>query len=75
MVNLVSTFLENPTNHHFSCKVIPHITNEIQDWIERVAIVPVDGEVDPADVCIIELGGTIGDKRQLTSCILVLTNS
>uniref|UniRef100_A0A0E0PRG4 CTP synthase n=1 Tax=Oryza rufipogon TaxID=4529 RepID=A0A0E0PRG4_ORYRU len=43
--------------HH----VIPHITNEIQDWIERVAIVPVDGEVDPADVCIIELGGTIGD--------------
>nr|AAT93938.1 putative CTP synthase [Oryza sativa Japonica Group] len=42
--------------HH----VIPHITNEIQDWIERVAIVPVDGEVDPADVCIIELGGTIG---------------
>ncbi|BAS95418.1 uncharacterized protein [Oryza sativa Japonica Group] len=42
-------------------QVIPHITNEIQDWIERVAIVPVDGEVDPADVCIIELGGTIGD--------------
>uniref|UniRef100_A0A0E0A308 CTP synthase n=1 Tax=Oryza glumipatula TaxID=40148 RepID=A0A0E0A308_9ORYZ len=24
-------------------------------------MVPVDGEVDPADVCIIELGGTIGD--------------
>ncbi|KAB8100653.1 hypothetical protein EE612_031231 [Oryza sativa] len=42
--------------HH----VIPHITNEIQDWIERIAMVPVDGEVDPADVCIIELGGTIG---------------
>uniref|UniRef100_A0A0E0PRF4 CTP synthase n=1 Tax=Oryza rufipogon TaxID=4529 RepID=A0A0E0PRF4_ORYRU len=43
--------------HH----VIPHITNEIQDWIERIAMVPVDGEVDPADVYIIELGGTIGD--------------
>ncbi|BAS95411.1 Os05g0569700 [Oryza sativa Japonica Group] len=42
--------------HH----VIPHITNEIQDWIERIAMVPVDGEVDPADVYIIELGGTIG---------------
>ncbi|KAF2932187.1 hypothetical protein DAI22_05g268600 [Oryza sativa Japonica Group] len=42
-------------------QVIPHITNEIQDWIERIAMVPVDGEVDPADVYIIELGGTIGD--------------
>ncbi|KAF0927028.1 hypothetical protein E2562_029251 [Oryza meyeriana var. granulata] len=45
--------------------VIPHITNEIQDWIERVAMVPVDGDVDPANVCIIELGGTIGDFESM----------
>lgn len=24
-------------------QVIPHVTNEIQDWIERVAAVPTDG--------------------------------
>ena len=39
---------------------MPHITNAIQDWIERVAMIPVDGKDGPADVCVIELGGTIG---------------
>lgn len=41
-------------------KVVPHITDAIQAWIERVAHVPVDGKEGPADVCVIELGGTIG---------------
>lgn len=39
---------------------MPHITDAIQEWIERVAMIPVDGMEGPADVCIIELGGTIG---------------
>jgi CTP synthase len=43
-------------------QVVPHITDEIQEWIERVAMNPVDGTEEPADVCVIELGGTIGDK-------------
>jgi CTP synthase len=42
-------------------QVIPHITNEIQDWIERVAHIPADGNKDAPDACIIELGGTVGD--------------
>ncbi|RID53187.1 hypothetical protein BRARA_G00604 [Brassica rapa] len=42
-------------------QVVPHITDAIQEWIERVAAIPVDGEDGPADVCVIELGGTIGD--------------
>ena len=42
-------------------QVIPHITNKIQDWIERVAHVPADGSDKTPDVCIIELGGTVGD--------------
>ena len=42
-------------------QVIPHITNEIQDWIERVAHIPADGKKDAPDACIIELGGTVGD--------------
>ncbi|KAF7023026.1 hypothetical protein CFC21_035632 [Triticum aestivum] len=46
-------------------QVVPHITDEIQDWIERVAIKPVDGKEGPPDVCVIELGGTIGDIESM----------
>ncbi|XP_062216809.1 uncharacterized protein LOC133916924 [Phragmites australis] len=46
-------------------QVVPHITDEIQDWIERVAMNPVDGEERPPDVCVIELGGTIGDIESM----------
>lgn len=35
---------------------VPHITNAIQDWIERVAKMPVDESGAEPDVCIIELG-------------------
>lgn len=42
-------------------QVVPHITDEIQEWIERAATIPVDGKDGPADVCVIELGGTIGN--------------
>ncbi|KAK9014750.1 hypothetical protein V6N11_005895 [Hibiscus sabdariffa] len=46
-------------------KVVPHITDAIQEWIERVAMIPVDGKEGPADVCVIELGGTIGDIESM----------
>ncbi|XP_065852491.1 uncharacterized protein [Euphorbia lathyris] len=46
-------------------QVVPHITDAIQEWIERVAIIPVDGKEGPADVCVIELGGTIGDIESM----------
>ncbi len=42
-------------------QVIPHITDEIQNWIERVAHMPADGIDGAPDACIIELGGTVGD--------------
>ena len=42
-------------------QVIPHITDEIQNWIERVAHMPADGMEGAPDACIIELGGTVGD--------------
>ncbi|XP_059172158.1 CTP synthase 1-like [Physella acuta] len=45
-------------------QVVPHITNAIQDWVMRVAELPVDGD-KKADVCIIELGGTIGDIESM----------
>lgn len=36
--------------------VVPHITDAIQEWIQRVAQVPVDGLKGEPDVCIIEVG-------------------
>lgn len=41
-------------------QVIPHVTDAVQDWIEDVASKHEDAEA-PADACIIELGGTVGD--------------
>jgi CTP synthase len=61
-------------------QVIPHITDSIQEWVQRVAKLPVQSDtpgqikdsstdatsLSPSDsltpeICIIELGGTIGD--------------
>lgn len=43
-------------------QVIPHITNEIQDFIMRGAKAAYGGE---ADVAIVEIGGTVGDIESL----------
>jgi len=43
-------------------QVIPHITNEIQDFIERGARAAWDGKTD---VAIVEIGGTVGDIESL----------
>jgi CTP synthase len=45
--------------------VVPHITDSIQDWITRVAHTPVDGKSGTPDVCVIELGGTVGDIESM----------
>lgn len=42
-------------------QIVPHLTNAVQDWVERVATTPVDETGEEPDVCIIELGGTVGD--------------
>lgn len=46
-------------------QVIPHVTGAIIDWIERVAMRPVDGSDIPPDVCLVEVGGTVGDIESL----------
>ena len=43
-------------------QVIPHITNEIQDFVRRGAGV---GTPDAVDVAIVEIGGTVGDIESL----------
>eukprot|EP00056_Hartaetosiga_gracilis_P016098 m.3823 g.3823 ORF g.3823 m.3823 type:complete len:629 (+) comp3743_c0_seq2:40-1926(+) len=45
-------------------QVVPHLCNEIQDWVETVAN-KEDENGNKADVCIIELGGTIGDIESM----------
>lgn len=54
-------------------QIIPHITNEIIERIISVASQPVSGAADSEisaqrepDVCVIELGGTIGTFIYLT---------
>ncbi|CDH52422.1 ctp synthase [Lichtheimia corymbifera JMRC:FSU:9682] len=42
-------------------QVVPHITDAIQNWVEQVAAMPIDDSGEQPDVCIIELGGTVGD--------------
>ncbi|KAE8454040.1 CTP synthase ura7 [Mollisiaceae sp. DMI_Dod_QoI] len=42
-------------------QIVPHLTDALQDWIERVAKIPVDDTREVPDVCVIELGGTAGD--------------
>lgn len=53
----------NNLNNPFSLSgiVVPHITDAIQDWVENVAKIPVTEDEKEPEVCIIELGGTIGD--------------
>ena len=52
-------------------QVVPHITTEISEWIERVATSPVKSGTNPddegceADICVIELGGTVGDIESM----------
>jgi CTP synthase len=43
-------------------QVIPHVTNEIQDYIKRGAGM---GTPDAVDVAIVEIGGTVGDIESL----------
>lgn len=38
-------------------EAIPHITNEIKDWIKNVA------KIDNADIVLVEIGGTVGEYQ------------
>ncbi|RSM10975.1 CTP synthase [Fusarium oligoseptatum] len=50
-------------------QVVPHVVNEIMDWVERVAKIPVDESGEEPDVCIVSLtwtqGGTVGDIESM----------
>ncbi len=42
-------------------QVVPHVTNEIQEWVARVATLPTDGSGQTPDVCLVEVSvGVLG---------------
>ncbi|CAL8258779.1 unnamed protein product [Boreogadus saida] len=46
-------------------QVVPHITDAIQEWVMRQAKVSVDEDGVEPQVCVIELGGTVGDIESM----------
>lgn len=45
--------------------MVPHVTDAVQLWIEQVAKIPVDGTGLEPEVCLIEVGGTVGDIESM----------
>ena len=56
-------------------QIIPHITNEILERIHHVARSPVDDSGEAPDICMIELGGTIGDIESCAAAALQPTST
>jgi CTP synthase len=46
-------------------QIVPHCTDKIQEWISLVATKAVDTTKEPPDVCLIEVGGTVGDIESM----------
>ena len=66
--NVVDSVIERERQGKYlgkTVQVVPHIVDAIQEWIENVAKQPVrdgaTGSLSVPDVCVIELGGTVGD--------------
>lgn len=46
-------------------QIVPHATDMIQSWIKDVSKKPVDGSGLEPEVCLIEVGGTVGDIESM----------
>ncbi|CAN9513809.1 unnamed protein product [Ophioblennius macclurei] len=46
-------------------QVVPHITDAIQEWVMKQARISVDDDGVEPEVCVIELGGTVGDIESM----------
>lgn len=42
-------------------QMIPHVTDRIKQMIQDTALIKVDENQNTADICLVEIGGTIGD--------------
>ncbi len=47
-------------------QIVPHVSNCIQEWIHRVSKISVDDlSGSPPEVCLVEVGGTVGDIESM----------
>jgi CTP synthase len=46
-------------------QIVPHATDMVQSWLKEVSKKPVDGTGIEPDVCLIEVGGTVGDIESM----------
>ena len=46
-------------------QIVPHATDKVQEWIEEVSRKSVDRSGVEPDVCLIEVGGTVGDIESM----------
>ena len=53
-------------------QVVPHITDAIQDWIERVAEIPVDESGLTPDVCIVEVYNILSNLKSWEGLLGIL---
>ena len=53
----ISFLVELPMPHH--AKIVPHVTDAIQDWIQRVSKIPVDDTGEEPDMCIVEVRNSV----------------
>ena len=56
-------------------QVVPHITDVIQEWIERVSLISVNGSEGPSYVCVIEQGGTVGKDNFVCWVVVFLVSA
>lgn len=46
-------------------QIVPHVTDLVQAWLREVARISVDGTGLPPDLCLVEVGGTVGDIESM----------
>lgn len=46
-------------------QMVPHVTDMVQSWLKEVSKIPVDGSGMSPDVCLVEVGGTVGDIESM----------
>lgn len=46
-------------------QMVPHATDCVQQWIKDVSQICTDGSGEEPDVCLIEVGGTVGDIESM----------
>ncbi|KAI5190233.1 CTP synthase [Nematocida minor] len=47
-------------------QVVPHVTDHIKTSIRNAACLPVENHTTPPTICVIELGGVVGDIESIT---------